>query len=351
MQAFLKQHWFLTTLALLIISGISIGFAGYGPQVQPIIGRINPRWTTAGVLFLMAFSLDSDHLWAAFRAPRPVIIGSLINYGLIPALAWLISPLQHPADFRLGLMIAATVPCTTAAASVMTRKARGNDAISLLTTVATNLSCFVMTPLWLKWTTGTQVDLDTKKLMIDLLVAVLVPTILGQILRQPAPLHAFAVKHKAGISIIAQVLIELLVLTAALTAGTKMHEIRAGSHEPAVETMQQADDNAEVRPRGVPEHGLTLARGIAVWGSCFGLHVVALAAGWWLSRATGSSRKDAAAVAFAGSQKTLPIGIYVSSLFGAAYPFALFPMLLYHTTQLFFDTWLASRLATQSDAE
>lgn len=348
MQAFLKQHWFLTTLGLLIISGISIGLAGYGPQVQPIVSRINPRWTTAGVLFLMAFSLDSDHLWAAFRAPRPVIIGSLINYGLIPALAWLISPLQHPADFRLGLMIAATVPCTTAAASVMTRKARGNDAISLLTTVATNLSCFVMTPLWLKWTTGTQVDLDTKKLMIDLLVAVLVPTILGQIFRQPAPLHAFAVKHKAGISVIAQVLIELLVLTAALTAGTKMHEIRVGSPA-AVESTPDTTDS-EVRPRGVPEHGLSLARGVTVWGSCFGLHAVGLLAGWWLSRATGSSRRDAAAVAFAGSQKTLPIGIYVSSLFGTAYPFALFPMLLYHTTQLFFDTWLASRLAARSDS-
>jgi sodium/bile acid cotransporter 7 len=74
---------------------------------------------------------------------------------------------------------------------------------------------------------------------------------------------------------------------------------------------------------------------------------VGLSAGWWLACATGSPRRDAAAVAFAGSQKTLPIGIYVAGLFGAAYPFALFPMLLYHTTQLFFDTWLASRLAAR----
>jgi len=348
MREFFKQHWFLTTLAILIVSGISVGFAGYGPQVQPVVGRINPRWTTAGVLFLMAFSLDSDHLWAAFRSPMPVILGCLINYGLIPSLAWLISPLQHPADFRLGLVIAATVPCTTAAASVMTRKARGNDAISLLTTVATNLSCFVLTPLWLKWATGTQVDLDTKRLMVELLEAVLVPTVLGQILRQPARLHAFAVKHKATISIIAQILIELLVLTAALRAGTELHKLRSGTAESTV--VDETDSTPEVHPRGIPEHGLSFTRAVIVWGSCFGLHGVGLIAGWWLARATGSSRRDAAAVAFAGSQKTLPIGIYVAGLFGAAYPFALFPMLLYHTTQLFFDTWLASRLAPHSES-
>ncbi|HTI50553.1 MAG TPA: bile acid:sodium symporter, partial [Planctomycetaceae bacterium] len=63
-----------------------------------------------------------------------------------------------------------------------------------------------------------------------------------------------------------------------------------------------------------------------------------------------SARAEAAAVAFAGSQKTLPIGIYVSGLFAAAFPFAMFPMLLYHTSQLFLDTWLASRMAARSDS-
>lgn len=324
MKSFFQQHWFLTTLAILIALGLGLGLAGCGPAAQPLVDRLSPRWITAGVLFLMAYTLDSDHLSAAFRSPMPVLVGCAINFGLVPLMGWGLMHWQSPEDFRLGLMIAASVPCTTAAASVMTRKARGNDAVSLLTTVATNLSCFVMTPLWLKWTTATEVPLDTGKLVVDLLQAVLVPTIAGQLLRQPARAHAFAVRHKTSISACAQILIEVMVLTAALRAGTALHAMRSGS-------------------TAAPVTGAGLA---GAWISCLVLHLTALAAGWWLARRLGARRPEATAVAFAGSQKTLPIGIYVAAeVFGAEFPFAMFPMLLYHTSQLFFDTWIASRIA------
>ncbi|MSR57311.1 MAG: hypothetical protein EXS05_06535 [Planctomycetaceae bacterium] len=326
MKSFLKQHWFLTTLAMLIALGLALGLAGYGPQLRPLVERFSPRWITAGVLFLMAFSLDSDHLAAAFRSPRPVVIACLVNFGLVPLLGWLFMRWQSTEDFRLGLMIAASVPCTTAAASVMTRHAKGNDAVSLLTTVATNLSCFVLTPLWLQWTTATEVEMDTGKLIVDLLVAVLAPTVAGQLLRQPARGHQFAEQHKGSIGVCAQVLIEVLVLTAALRAGTALNE------------MSTSDATAPVTTAGLA----------GVWISCMAIHLTALAAGWCLARRVGCARAEAAAVAFAGSQKTLPIGLYVADLFGSAFPFAMFPMLLYHTSQLFFDTWLASRMAAKA---
>lgn len=347
MKAYLQQHWFLTTLAILIATGMTLGILGYGPRVQPLVDHVNPRWTTAGVLFLMAFSLNSEHLWAAFREPRPVLIACAVNYGLVPLLGWLLMPLQQTADFRIGLMIAACVPCTTAAASVMTRKAKGNDAISLLATVATNLACFVVTPLWLRWTTASRGELDTRKLMIDLVVAVLAPTIAGQLLRQPARLHDFAVRHKTAIGVVAQVLIEFLVLTAALRAGTTIHKMHATT---AATTAAVAVDSG-IAAGSNASPSLTLPAFAIVWGSCLTLHLVALAVGGWLARKTGSPRADATAVAFAGSQKTLPIGLYIATdpqLFGGAHPFALFPMLLYHTSQLFFDTWYASRLAAKA---
>ncbi|RPI78808.1 MAG: hypothetical protein EHM42_13150, partial [Planctomycetaceae bacterium] len=67
MKNFLKQHWFLTTLTILILSGLALGLLGAGPAVSPYADRLNPRWVTASVLFLMSFSLDSGKLWAAFR--------------------------------------------------------------------------------------------------------------------------------------------------------------------------------------------------------------------------------------------------------------------------------------------
>ena len=57
--------------------------------------------------------------------------------------------LQLAPDFSFGLMIAASAPSTMAAASVWTRRAKGNDAVSLLVTILTNGFCFLVTPAWL----------------------------------------------------------------------------------------------------------------------------------------------------------------------------------------------------------
>jgi sodium/bile acid cotransporter 7 len=344
MRNFWRQHWFLTTLALLILSGLSVGGLGYGPVVEPYADLLKPRWITAAVLFLMSFSLDSSRLWGAFRSPGPVLLAFALNYGLIPVLGWLLMRFQQSPDLRFGLMIAATVPCTTAAASVMTRKGGGNDAVSLLVTLSTNLLCFFLTPLWLRWTTATTVDFEIESMMWELVQAVLAPTLLGQALRLAGPLRDFATRYKTEISTAAQVLIEVMVFSAALKAGVKLQQLQVPPGPPVVSgeltTPLDSGDTTAVIAESV-----TLTGVLVVLASVAGIHLAVLAVGWFTSRALGIARPEATAVAFAGSQKTLPIGLYVAShAVAAPYPFAIFPMLLYHTSQLFLDTAIASRL-------
>jgi sodium/bile acid cotransporter 7 len=53
-------------------------------------------------------------------------------------------------------------------------------------------------------------------------------------------------------------------------------------------------------------------------------------------------REDVVAAAFAGSQKTLPIGLLVATeLAGKGVPFVVFPILMYHASQLILDTMIA----------
>jgi sodium/bile acid cotransporter 7 len=344
MRNFWRQHWFLTTLAFLIVSGLSVGGLGYGPIVEPYVKLLNPRWITAAVLFLMSFSLDSSRLWGAFRSPGPVLLAFALNYGLIPVLGWLLMRFQQSPDLRFGLMIAATVPCTTAAASVMTRKGGGNDAVSLLVTLSTNLLCFLLTPLWLRWTTSTTVDFDITRMMWELVQAVLAPTLLGQALRMVGPLRDFATRYKTEISTAAQVLIEVMVFSAALQAGMKLRQLQVSPGPPAVSGELTVPNDPGAPPVGVSEP-VTLMGVLVALASVAGIHLAVLAVGWFTSRALGIARPEATAVAFAGSQKTLPIGVYVAThAVAAPYPFAIFPMLLYHTSQLFLDTAIASRL-------
>jgi sodium/bile acid cotransporter 7 len=75
-----------------------------------------------------------------------------------------------------------------------------------------------------------------------------------------------------------------------------------------------------------------------------------------LSRLLGFERGELIAVVFAGSQKTIPIGLLIATdvaMFGdpnllgpgQGVPFAVFPVLMYHASQLFIDTAVADRFA------
>jgi sodium/bile acid cotransporter 7 len=96
--------------------------------------------------------------------------------------------------------------------------------------------------------------------------------------------------------------------------------------------------------------------GIAiVWLTCIGLHVIALAvanAGAVLLR---MPRADRIGAVISGGQKTLPIGVYLATspeafggpavVDGLPVPFAVFPILMFHASQLFIDTLVADRFA------
>jgi sodium/bile acid cotransporter 7 len=277
---------------------------------------------TALILFLMSVTLDNRQLRSSLARPAPVVWAIVVNYGLIPLAAWPLSRLQLTPDFVVGLLVAASVPCTMAAASVWTRKAGGNDAIPLLVTLITNSLCFALTPLWLQWTLpaveGGAVQLDTGYLMQKLIVSALLPITAGQLTRLVPLLAVAADRRKVLLGNLAQACILTIVFWESIKAGPKISTSGAGS-----------------------------AAAIAlVWGTCILLHCGALAGSLIAARWFRFDVADQAAVAFAASQKTLPIGVYVAAAVSSAgAPLAVLPMLMYHASQLFIDTAVADRLA------
>ncbi|QDU46878.1 Sodium Bile acid symporter family protein [Symmachiella dynata] len=325
MKQFFLKKWFLIGLAVTITGGILNGWQR--PQgIESITEFVHPRWLTGFVLFLMSITLDSRQLRASFRAPAPVLLAVGLNYLVVPAAAWALMSIQLSEDFRFGLMIAGSVPCTMAAASVWTRKARGNDAVSLLVTMSTNAICFIVTPLWLNTAIPTgAAHLDAWEMVRRLVETVLIPCSAGQLLRQWGVVAGFATRAKTVLGVVAQSLVLVLVLFAALKSGRNL-----------------AVTNAQ----------MSLLAVAVVWASCVGIHTTVLFAGRFFSGKLGFTAADGKAVAIAGSQKTLPIGVYIATdpaMFGA-FPFAVFPMLMYHASQLFVDTAVADRWAAEADA-
>jgi solute carrier family 10 (sodium/bile acid cotransporter), member 7 len=318
----LIQSWFLISLVILLPCGMTWGWITTDAWRAATVGRVHPAVTTVLILFLMAFTLDSSKLHESFRAPRPVIWGTIVNLALLPLMAWPFAANHTLPDFSLGLMIAATVPCTLATASVSTRQAGGNDAVSLLVTLVTNVLCVFVTPLWLKWTVAIEADIDPLPIIRNLALTVLLPTLGGQLARTLPRIGGLATIHKRSLSITAQCLVLLIITKAAVEAGGKLQ-------------------GHELWPR-TDEFVLLILE-------CAGLHlfamVVASAGGRWLQ----IPRHNLIPTVFAGSQKTLPIGLLLAEMPALTgdrlLPFITFPLLLFHAVQLIMDTAIADQIA------
>ena len=76
------------------------------------------------------------------------------------------------------------------------------------------------------------------------------------------------------------------------------------------------------------------------------VHAAAWFSGYGAGHALGVRREDAIGVAFAGSQKTLMVGLAIAIDFGGL---AVLPMVAYHVEQLIIDTVLAEHLRARGE--
>ncbi len=320
----LQKRWFLIALFSLIGAGLYLGShdsADVARVLDTIFAGPLKSWIVAAVLFLMSVTLESRHFRRAILSPLPVVVAIVINIGLLPPAAALFMRWQTSPDFAVGLLIACSVPCTLAASSVWTRRGGGNDAVSLLVTIITNGLCFLFTPFWLGLFVSESVELDAVQMVWRLALTALLPISIGQMLRVFPLVVSLTARHKTPLGVVAQMAILLIVFDSACDAGGRLN----GNGTSA---------------GGAPD---LLAVATVTISSCL-LHVGAMGLAILTGRVLRLSRYDLIAVAFSSSQKTLPIGVLIAtddSTFGTLYPWAVFPMLIFHACQLFIDTSVA----------
>ena len=330
MFAALRRHWFLVGLVTLIPLAITLATSNPPEWLISSVRQLPTAVCTATILFLMSVTLNTGRLLESLRRPYAVMAAITVNQGLVPLLALPLLALQKSDDLRVGLLIAASVPCTMAAASVWTRRADGNDAVSLLVTLITNGLCFLVTPFWLsvgtRWfdTAAAGAGLAFGAMVMKLVCAALLPALVGQLVRVNVRSRNFVDNNKPWFSNAAQCIILTLVFVSAFRGGLKF----------------ETDGMAE---------NLRHTEFATVWICCIGIHCAAMLVAWLLTGAMGLPTTDRRACVIAGSQKTLPIGILVCDATGM--PFSLLPMLMYHTSQLFIDTWVADRMKAAASEE
>jgi solute carrier family 10 (sodium/bile acid cotransporter), member 7 len=315
MVRFLARRWFL----LVVITGVVV--AWLQPEWLRWTRQAPPQAVMAVALFLAAWTLESRSLYQTLLRPFAALWALVISYGFLPALSfyvggWLL-PTETP-DLRIGLMITASVPCTLASAVLWTRMAGGNEAAALLSTLLTTFLSWFATTAWLALSTGSQVNVNSAGMMRSLALILVVPVGVGQGLRAVPVLARTATRYKTPLGVISRLLIVVILLRA------------------AVEVHDQAA-NETTR--------LTVADVLITLAVCLGTHLLALTAGFWSGRLLGLDRPRRIAVAFAGSQKTLPVSLYLFDVYFRSYPLAVVPIAFYHIGQLILDTFIADLMA------
>ncbi|MSQ94838.1 MAG: hypothetical protein EXR98_09820 [Gemmataceae bacterium] len=313
MRAFLVRHWFLFILAA------AVALTLIAPRVVgSLTDYLEPRPTIAVSMFLMAWTMPTRMLVQELRAPYASAWAVVLSYGLVPLIAWLLGSIA-PGDVRIGLILVATAPCTLASAVLWTRMAGGNEAVALMTVMGTTFTSWFLTTAWLSALTGAEFSLDTSAMMQDLVLSLIVPVIVGQLLRLIPALAWVADHKKIALGVVSQCLVLAMVLKAGVSAGGKL-QLAEGWDVP----------------------------GIFLWSVVLAvaLHLIALASGLFTSRWLGFDRGRQIAVGFSASQKTLQVSLMLyEQYFKDRYPFAVMSLLFYHVGQLLLDTIIAKRLA------
>lgn len=312
LRKFYSANWFLIWLAFILAAGMVFPQA-FAPILTEAVQVQGQKGVVFFVMLMMSLALPTDALFNTFRQPGPTLMAVVLNWGAIPLLALLTAPLLH-REFHGGVYLAAAMPCSMASASVWTRRAGGNDAISLMVTVITNASCFVVTPFLVLLLTGKEVqNFDAREKVLELSLLVLAPLLLGQLARRSDVIRAFCDRHRALLGVATQVGLLSVIMLGAVKTGERLHAATATSPK-------------------LLQIGIML---IAV----LGIHTATLLSGGFLAALMGVSRRDGLAVAIAGSQKTLMIGLPMAGELQTS----ILPLVAFHAGQLLIDAIYAER--------
>lgn len=153
---------------------------------------LSPLETTLlGVMMMvimlgMGASLTFKDFAIALRKPQGIAIGLVCQYGMMPALAFMLAKLLAlPPAYAVGLILMGCMPGGTTS-NIFTYFSKGTLSLSILMTMSSTLVAIVMVPLTLAfYSSGIEGEWQIpRENVLQVLVVLLVPTVIGMALRR-----------------------------------------------------------------------------------------------------------------------------------------------------------------------
>ena len=275
------------------------------------------------VFFLHGINLSSEQIGHGLKNGRLHLMVQGFTFVVFPLLWWLADKLigSHlPALLMLGFFYLCALPSTISSSVALTGSAGGNVPAAILNASLSSVLGIFITPWLVSLVVGTGSNgIDLGATLLDLCALLLLPLVLGQLLRPW--LGRFFARHKRYTNIIDKLVILLLVYAAFCNS--------------MVSGMWQQQGSSVL---------IT-----ALLGSALLLAVVL-----WLTtrsaRALDFSPADEVAAVFCASKKSLAAGAPMAALIFGAHPglgLILLPIMIYHPLQLIVCSILAEHYANR----
>lgn len=136
------------------------------------------------VMFFMGCSLELHNFRVAIKRLRVIVIGLLLQFSIMPLLAWQLASLAElSVALTTGMLLVGCAPGGTAS-NVMCFLSKGDVALSvILTTLSTVLAIFI-TPLLTYFYLNQMIEVPVFEMMISILYIIILPISLGLLLNR-----------------------------------------------------------------------------------------------------------------------------------------------------------------------
>lgn len=192
--------WFV-----IIVAGIGLVLPETGNYLQPLIGLL-----LAALMFIISLTFDAHDVRLVLRKPSRQFLALVLVYGPMSLAGLLTGRLFFGSGpLAMGQTLLGTLP-TDVSSPLLVLMARGNVALAaVFNAVNTALSPFIV-PLLFLWLTGIQLEVPLDKIIFELVLIVLVPSILGVSLR--TKFSTFFSRHDSAYAGIGSFLYLLILL-------------------------------------------------------------------------------------------------------------------------------------------
>ena len=304
----IKKYWFFIGIACVI--GIAF--------TVPDVGRFVRHYKVLNIgifiaFFLTGLSLETSSFFEQLKNIKVLLAALFSSLIFFPVVAYYLGQyvFRDWPDFALGSLIIGVAPVTVASGTVMTAMALGNVPLSLFICVLGNFFSILTIPIMVSLLLqmgDVSIDLPALQMLLGLTLKVLVPIVMGQVLRPW--LKSKIIPYAKAISIFNQGIVLMIILNAVSSSTNRIVEV-----------------------------GPVL---FLVFLFMIGLHVFIIIANKATAGIIGLDLPSTAAFTIHTSQKTLTISYLVwAGYFATVYPMALIPGIAYHLTQMIMDTVVA----------